>query len=222
MLESLMIHLRGPLAPEAPSEFGTFWEGGYYTGKIGIDGKIYALVVAPITEGESLTNLAWKTTDTLTPGTASLNDGWTNTQAMVAAGINLHPAGKFCHDLVINGYDDWYLPSVNELELCYRNLKPTTDQNFTAATGSPNGALGYNPASIPIGEPYTTTDPMQTKSSLFKTTAAQAFKSDYYITSTQAGASNVFVQFLQRGSQGRAMSKLTTYKVRAMRRVLIG
>ena len=31
-------------------------------------------------------------------------------------------AAKNCDDLVFNGFNDWYLPSVGELELVYTNL----------------------------------------------------------------------------------------------------
>lgn len=39
-------------------------------------------------------------------------------------------AAKLCHDLVINGYDDWYLPSKEELNLIYLHAKQTGKSTF--------------------------------------------------------------------------------------------
>lgn len=36
---------------------------------------------------------------------------------------NFSQARNFCDDLVLNGFDDWYLPDVNELMLIYQNVK---------------------------------------------------------------------------------------------------
>ena len=39
-------------------------------------------------------------------------------------------AAKFCADLVYGGFDDWFLPSIDELELIYNNLKKKYKGNF--------------------------------------------------------------------------------------------
>ena len=56
-------------------------------------------------------------------------DGLANTRAMAAAGSEL---AKHMLSLQIGEHNDWYLPSRDELELCYRNLKPTGDPNDCA------------------------------------------------------------------------------------------
>lgn len=106
-----------------PTTPGTPFGGGLYAGKITEDdGKTYAIIVAPKAQGgEASGTLAWKTTQTTTTGTDSLNNGFNNTAAMVAAGIFLHPAAQFCKGLSINGYTDWYLPAKDELNLIYTN-----------------------------------------------------------------------------------------------------
>lgn len=206
----------------APTEVGVFWEGGYYAGKINISSKIYGIVVSPKASGQSSAFLTWQTSSIDNFGTSSLNDGWLNTQAMIAEGIDKYPAAKFCHDLVINGYDDWYLPSADELEICYRSLKPSTNSNTVGATGYPNGANGYNPSSIPIGAAYTTSDPSQTTVDIFKDSGPEAFIGNYYWTSTQINASSAWTQAFHTGRQLVASKSGTTRYTRAIRKVLIG
>lgn len=106
-----------------PTTPGTPFGGGLYAGQIKEDdGKTYAIIVAPKAQGgEASGTLVWKTTQTTTTGTDSLNNGFNNTAAMVAAGISLHPAAQFCKGLSINGYTDWYLPAKDELNLIYTN-----------------------------------------------------------------------------------------------------
>lgn len=215
MLESLMI--QGKLRTEP--NIGDFWEGGYYTGKLQIDGKIYALVLAPKSTGESPTTLSWKTSNNNTTNTGSLSDGRLNTQTMITAGATAHPAAKYCHDLVINGYDDWYLPSISELEMCYRAFKPSITVNSTGAYG-PYGSGGTNLSSIPSGSNYSETNPSQTTVIAFRRGNTEAFVENYYWSSTQMNASFSWLQSFNNGNQS------TTYKdgrlrVRAVRKVLI-
>lgn len=52
------------------------------------------------------------------------------TEVVIAEGS---VAAKNCADLVYNGYNDWYLPSINELSLVYTNLVAANLGNFGTA-----------------------------------------------------------------------------------------
>src|SRR5690606_5383295 len=78
--EKLTFTTAATFVPDTP---GAPFGGGYYAGRINIGGQIYALVVAPkALGGEAPGALTWKTSQTSTAGTGSINDGWANTQAM--------------------------------------------------------------------------------------------------------------------------------------------
>lgn len=197
-----------------PSEPGTPFGGGYYAGLISIEGQVFALVVAPKSAGgESLVNLRWKSNNTSTAGTDSRNDGWSNTQAMIAAGISNHPAAQFCVNLTIGGYTDWYLPSQDELEILYRNFKPTTQANNTNS--------GANPSSVPPTSNYTSGDPAQTSALLFQEGNVEAFHDSYYWSSTQFSSTYAWYQSFSNGAQLAQTNKIVTLAVRAVRRVMV-
>lgn len=131
-----------------PTTPGTPFGGGLYAGQITEDdGITYAIIVAPKAQGgEASGTLAWKTTQTATTGTDSLNNGFNNTAAMVAAGISLHPAAQFCKGLSINGYTDWYLPAKDELNLIYTNrgsLDAFVQNYYWSSTQTPSDSSWF-------------------------------------------------------------------------------
>lgn len=202
-----------PSQTSVPDVPGTFWEGGYYAGRIMVDGQEYALVVAPKTQGGEGSSFQWRTTNNPTFGTDSRNDGWSNTLAMVQAGSNSHLAATFCRGLTINGYLDWYLPSRDELEILYRSFKPTTNNNSTSS--------GSNPSAIPPTGDYTLGNPSQTDVDVFKSGGGEAFDTTYYWSSTQSllGTTSYACYFTD-GSQV-TNNKNFKRRVRAVRRVAI-
>lgn len=131
-----------------PTTPGTPFGGGLYAGQITEDdGITYAIIVAPKAQGgQASGTLAWKTTQTTTTGTDSLNNGFNNTTAMVAAGISLHPAANFYKGLSINGYTDWYLPAKDELNLLYTNQGSldgfAQDYYWSSTQSSSSGSWG--------------------------------------------------------------------------------
>ena len=185
--------------------------GGFYAGaNIIVDGVEYALVVAPKTQGgESATTLRWKYENTSTADTDSLNDGWANSNTMNNAD---HPAAHYCRGLNINGHTDWYLPSQDELEICYRYLKPITTANNTSS--------GANSSSNPPGSVYTAGNPVQTSISIFQSGGTEAFTAGVYWTSTQNTANVARNLNFSLGHQSN-YNKTVTNRVRAVRRVAL-
>lgn len=51
--------------------------------------------------------------------TSEIGYGKLNTEAIIAAYPDSASAAKFCSEVKINYYDDWYLPSINELNLIF-------------------------------------------------------------------------------------------------------
>lgn len=154
---------------------GTKMDGGFYAGRIMIDDQAFALIVAPKAEGDHAPSI-WIDDYKDVPGALSYNDGLANTKAMAEAGSD--PA-KWAMDLRIGGNDDWYIPSLDELEVIYRNLKPGAQENYCWARS------GINMSAIPPTHPYTPQFPLQTVAEAFQSGGAEAFEESLYWTSTR-------------------------------------
>lgn len=191
-----------------PTQPGQAFEGGFYAGKIRINDKIYALIVAP--KSTELDD-EWNDSHKFVNGATSFYDGKANTLAMAEAGSTL---AKQVLGLNIHGHTDWYIPSRDELELCYRNLKPGTSKN--------DCCKGDNPSSVPPGYAYNPDTPTQTSAELFTEDASEAFDLDWYLTSTQDAAypDYAWMQYFSSGNQD-GSHKSSSCRVRAVRRVLI-
>lgn len=195
---------------QPPLTIGQPTEGGFFAGRFLLGGNAFALIVAPKFEGE-FANVAWHPSRIDVPAALSFNDGLANTIAMAEAGSEL---AKRIRALKIGGHDDWYLPSRDELEILYRNLKPTSEENWCYR--------GDNPSSIPPGYPYSRTAPGMTPATPFRHGGAEAFEADWHWSSTQfAGYS--YCAWYQYFTDGDAYidSKDSQGRARAVRRVII-
>jgi len=149
---------------------------------------------------------------------ASNDDGVSNTDAMIAhpGGPTRFEAAYFCRNLNIAGFSDWYFPARYELEICYRNLKPTTTNNDTN-----QGSRSSNPSAVPPTPSYTTAAPSQTSAMIFRAGNSEAFDSQNYWSSTQHTVSDFgYYQYFETGLID-ASSKGGQLRVRAMRRIPI-
>jgi len=119
-----------------PETLGESYEGGFYMGTICAAGTCYYLIVAPNASGCACCQ--WKTSNTSTSGTSDLCDGFDNTYNSLTN--SSHPAGNWTATRTIDGFSDWYLPAIEELQVFYDN-------------GGGNGA--GDP--LPSGEDFDTT-----------------------------------------------------------------
>lgn len=194
---------------DVPTEAGVPFGGGYYVGRLVVNGDVYASVVAPKATGEK-DRAIWLPTYTEIVGADSFFDGFGNTKAMAEAGSEV---ARWALALNINGESDWYLPARDELELLYRHLKPTDDENYVYRHGE-------NPSSLPPGYPYTIHLPGQTPVELFRGDGAEALEPTWYWTSTQYSAYLAWIQDFADGGQSYAYKNYTG-RARAVRRIKI-
>jgi hypothetical protein len=226
--------------PDFETEIGEPYGGGYVAGKIvsDYDGVTYGLIVSD-GGGDSVQmgagTMPWRSAQTAVSTThgvppMTLADGRANHNAILALNaLSEFPAFKWIEDNVnataLNGHDDWYLPARDELEIIYRNFKPTTQDNndgtrTTAGFGGDGLTHGTNANSVPEGAGYTLSNPSQTAQAAFQAGGADAFEANHYWSSTENDASYAWFQLFSSGGQGRSY-KTNGYRVRAVRRVAL-
>jgi hypothetical protein len=140
-----------------------------------------------------------------------------------------YPAAQFCEGLSIGGFSDWYLPARDELELCYRNLKPTGAANSTSDRGKssityPEGndlladTMGVNRNSNPTGAAYTSGTPSRTSVTAFINGGTEAFALANYWSSSEFSGTDAWRQHFGDAVQEDGV-KISSPYVRAVRRV---
>jgi hypothetical protein len=224
-----------------PANIGQPVEGGFFAGLIShtADGNpTHALIVAPAATGATgggytlTTNLKWADETVAVPANSTLIgannefDGKANTDLMMSLiadntySAGAFPAAQFCADLSIGGFTDWYFPALNELEIAYFNLKPSTDLNATN--------VGVNPYSVPArASSYTTTVPAQTNVTAFQWGQPEAFTfmsgnlSSAHLTSTEISATNGTAVRFDNGGSLSNPPKTASRPVRAFRRIAL-
>ena len=107
------------------SEIGDGAAGGFYIGNIvrgpadGIYEGTWAIIMGD-RASEPSTSLRWRISFGEVNGTGSTWNGLSNTEALFNHGTST-PAGEYCWNLVYAGFDNWYLPAPDELDLAWIN-----------------------------------------------------------------------------------------------------
>lgn len=212
-----------PPLPTMPN-IGDVYQGGYYAGLIWVGNTRYALVMAPKASGNTQSTWSGSTVGNLT--NLSRWDGKTN-----CSGVTDINAITWVRSLNIGGFNDWYIPAIDELELLYRNFKPTLTANVSGMVVPTIGPTlitnpnGTNTSSFPTGDPYTTSSPAQTSLAIFKAGGAECLDSTTAPiatwSSTFSSIALVYTYFQRHdaGEENLASAGGNSLTIRAVRRV---
>lgn len=202
---------------------GTLMGGGHFGGRIQVGSLQYDLIVSPHPFGGFYEDVSYSI-EAREPYTywdfdlefnASLNDGWAIKLGCEATIGDAGGPGAIFAGITLNGFSDWYVGSLHEMMIIYRNLKPGTTANNTA-WGAISSAVPPTPANTASVPPQTTYVP-------FRTGNASALREDVYCTYSRALSGDkqkyATVSFID-GTVGEMATTDSTW-ARAIRRQLV-
>ena len=113
-------------ADKTEIKIGDYYQGGkvayiFNSNDSGyISGEVHGLIVAENDQGNGL---PWNNGANVLIGNTGrkIGNGKSNTNSIIAVQGSGNYAAAFCENLILNGYSDWYLPSLDELNILYLN-----------------------------------------------------------------------------------------------------
>jgi hypothetical protein len=136
--------------PTVPTIIGAEYNGGFYIGDITDDGVKYRLILSPKSTELNFQYITTRPSSigNRTNNTPSRTNGPGNTAILSQSGLDGFLAAWYCSKLNINGYDDWYLPAVDELLVMSVNRRALiAGPNVREWISSFNGGGDYAPYS---------------------------------------------------------------------------
>ena len=211
-LANLCLTIPGEVPATGAPAIGSAYGGGFFAGQFQLSGVVYNLVISPRATGQPDPDLLYQINDAGFDGNTSTSDGVLIQQNMVAFGIDNFPQQKWVKALAIGGFTDWYIPSKLELEIIYRNLKPTTATNVTTS--------GANAIAVPATANYVSATPTRTTVTAFRSTGAETMTADFYYSATQGPSGRLYAH-AKRFTNGSDSEdeNVFEYPIRAVRRV---
>ena len=202
---------------------GTITEDGGYRIHTFNDSGTFTVTNAP-----SGAEVEWRLTRRGTHPEAQTR--WNGLAAQEALVSSNFPAFTYCSTMSFpdDGGSKWYLPAMDELELCFRNFKPYTNDNLSLVSNvsyvwppfSEGLPTGQNPSSDPQGAAYTATVPAQTSVPNFQYPQFDEFEPANYWTSSWAEEKGIWIMNLGWG-EIRDQSPGALNSVRPVRRVVL-
>ena len=142
-----------------PTRIGQKCLGGTFVGIIRDNTEFNGIIVSPKSTERS--DLDYRTTKTLIFNNLSVVNGKRNCEHLTH---KRYPAAHYVHQLNINGFSDWYIPSRDEAILMVRNLLPKLAMVTVWAKGNGPEGNGYQRypltcnTSVPTLKPVTLRD----------------------------------------------------------------
>jgi hypothetical protein len=126
--------------------YGQTYGGGliFYLDTMDVYPLFEGLIASPVDQSPGA---EWGCVSTFIDGTESgIGFGASNTSAIVLGCAESEIAARLCDELLDGTYDDWYLPSIDELNLMWENLADSDGNDSNSGPDDPNNLGGFSDA----------------------------------------------------------------------------